>query len=159
MKSLEQIISDLLDQIKAVPQDGGAIKTICDDGPLLNLIRDFHDRELPRDWVFDKTLNLLVRLGDSLKYLDDPNIEALRDELSQAADSEVSIYNDELLQWVRPWHYLINEYVEQGLIDPTATIEERGFIGLVSAAQFYKLDSMGHQLIDFINEIYQGGEL
>ena len=151
MNKFERLISEHLKTIKAVEQDEGRFKTICDEGPLLELIREFHGPELPRDWIFDKTLNLLVQLGDFCHHEDPTSIEDLRDFAAQAADSEVSIYNDELLVWSRTWYYLIEEYRDEGLI----SFENCSFIELISSAQYYKLDSMAQQLIDFLNEEIQ----
>lgn len=153
MNQFEEIIYKQLELIKATEVNEGVYKTICDEGPLLELIREFHDKELPRDWIFDKTLNLLVQLGDFCKHANPSSLEDLRGEIGQIADSEVSIYNDELLQWARVWYYLIDDYRDEGLI----SFESGSFTQLISAAQYYKIESMGQQLIDFLNQAV-GGE-
>ena len=137
-------IMALRDNLKLKKRDDGTEFVVCEDNDeFLEVIRELHDNLWPNDFIFASIDLILLSLEDyNLESTED-----LRDAASEIADSQVEIYNHELLTWSKTFYHYIDEYYDE------LGVERQDFITQIRQGQWYQLDKMAHRLVDFIIDL------
>lgn len=103
--------------------------------PLYDVIQKSHEGVLPNDWVFEKFHDLLNSMVDYQENLEDCQGEIV--------DACVDIYHNDLVKWLNPFYYKVDEAMESGLL-----IDKTEIIPRIQAGQYYQLDEFFQDILD-----------
>lgn len=138
MKTKKQVIQDLLKTLDNPKRGTETITTCQNTSPLYPVIQEMHNGTLPHNWIFEKTQELLIFL------LNQPN------ELHEAIDSSVDIYNYDLIHWSKAFYNYVDDARERGLIN-----QNTDFISQLMSGQYVQLQEMAGLLEQLINELQE----
>jgi hypothetical protein len=100
----------------------------------------------PDDWVYEAIRQMVGKLSDYCE--EDTTIEWLRDHVGEMADGCVDVYNAELTRWLAS--HLNNIELVNDMIEAEEC--ECDIIKALQAAQYKVYDTLGHTLLDMIEE-------
>lgn len=153
MLSLSDTINQLADMFKTETVGEGdnarTIVTFSDTAneELKNSVYEAHDGNMPRDWIFEKYLEILEALqGYTIESMDD--VEEYR---SEVVDGMVDSYTSDLTAWLNSSVYNV-DYLGRAVSELGAS---EGF-AILAGAQYMAIDEVFGYVVDLLNK--QEGE-